>query len=122
MKIWIDGGIVGEGEARVPVTDHGLLYGDGVFEGIRVYGGRVFRLDDHLARLEARVAAEELLTRQNRVTVEVTEKEGKRKVPGVFWDTGTTHRPADVLDTCFALLFLKRATRDMVPTAAVTGG
>jgi len=53
VKIWIDGGIVEEGEARVPVTDHGLLYGDGVFEGIRVYGGRVFRLDDHLARLEA---------------------------------------------------------------------
>ena len=53
MKIWIDGEIVGEGEALIPVTDHGLLYGDGLFEGIRVYGGRVFRLDDHLARLQA---------------------------------------------------------------------
>ena len=53
MKIWIDGEIVGEGEALIPVTDHGLLYGDGLFEGIRVYGGRVFRLDDHLSRLQA---------------------------------------------------------------------
>ena len=37
----------------MPVTDHGLLYGDGLFEGIRVYGGRVFRLDAHLARFAA---------------------------------------------------------------------
>jgi branched-chain amino acid aminotransferase len=47
---WIDGAIVPAREARIPVRDHGLLYGDGVFEGIRVRGGRVFRLDDHLAR------------------------------------------------------------------------
>jgi branched-chain amino acid aminotransferase len=53
MKVWIDGDIVDGSEARIPVTDHGLLYGDGVFEGIRVYAGRVFRLDDHLARLAA---------------------------------------------------------------------
>ncbi len=52
MKVWIDGRVVDGAEARVPVTDHGLLYGDGVFEGIRAYGRRVFRLDDHLTRLE----------------------------------------------------------------------
>jgi branched-chain amino acid aminotransferase len=59
MKVWIDGRIVSEEEARVPVTDHGLLYGDGVFEGIRVCAGRVFRLHKHLARLAvgARVLA-----------------------------------------------------------------
>jgi len=51
MKVWIDGAIVEGGEARVPVTDHGFLYGDGVFEGIRVSRGRVFRLADHLRRL-----------------------------------------------------------------------
>ena len=51
MKVWIDGRIVAADEARVPVLDHGLLYGDGVFEGIRAYGRAVFRLDDHLARL-----------------------------------------------------------------------
>ena len=50
---WIDGGIVPLAEARVPVTDHGLLYGDGLFEGIRVFDGRVFRLDDHMARFSA---------------------------------------------------------------------
>jgi branched-chain amino acid aminotransferase len=47
---WVDGRVVGLAEARIPVSDHGLLYGDGIFEGIRVYGGRVFRLDRHLAR------------------------------------------------------------------------
>jgi branched-chain amino acid aminotransferase len=51
MKVWIDGAIVPASEAKVPVLDHGLLYGDGVFEGIRAYGRAVFRLDDHLARL-----------------------------------------------------------------------
>jgi len=51
MKVWIDGAIVPVGEARIGVLDHGLLYGDGVFEGIRAYGRAVFRLDDHLARL-----------------------------------------------------------------------
>lgn len=51
MKVWIDGAIVDAADARIPVLDHGLLYGDGVFEGIRAYGRAVFRLDDHLARL-----------------------------------------------------------------------
>jgi len=53
MKVWIDGKVVegGSSEARISVTDHGLLYGDGLFEGIRVYGGRVFRLPDHLERI-----------------------------------------------------------------------
>jgi branched-chain amino acid aminotransferase len=51
VKVFIDSRIVDGPEARVPVTDHGLLYGDGVFEGIRSFAGRIFRLDDHLARL-----------------------------------------------------------------------
>jgi branched-chain amino acid aminotransferase len=51
MKIWMDGKFVEEADARVPVTDHGLLYGDGIFEGIRIISGRVFRLDHHLERL-----------------------------------------------------------------------
>jgi branched-chain amino acid aminotransferase len=50
MKVWIDGRVVDGSEARVPVSDHGLLYGDGVFEGIRIYGRSVFRLDTHLQR------------------------------------------------------------------------
>ncbi len=51
MKIWIDGKYYAKEEARISVFDHGLLYGDGVFEGIRVYGGRVFRLEEHVRRL-----------------------------------------------------------------------
>jgi branched-chain amino acid aminotransferase len=49
--VWIEGRIVDVAEARIPVTDHGLLYGDGLFEGIRVYGRQVFRLPDHLRRI-----------------------------------------------------------------------
>jgi branched-chain amino acid aminotransferase len=51
MIIYLDGKFVPEGEAKISVFDHGLLYGDGVFEGIRAYNGRVFRLDEHLDRL-----------------------------------------------------------------------
>ncbi len=51
MKIYLNGDIVEEKDAKVSVFDHGYLYGDGVFEGIRSYSGRVFRLDEHLDRL-----------------------------------------------------------------------
>jgi branched-chain amino acid aminotransferase len=49
--IWIDGEWHDRASAKVSVFDHGLLYGDGVFEGIRVYSGKVFRLREHLERL-----------------------------------------------------------------------
>lgn len=49
--IYVDGEFVSREHAKVSVFDHGLLYGDGIFEGIRVYGGRVFRLDAHMRRL-----------------------------------------------------------------------
>jgi len=51
MKIFIDGAYYDQADAKISVFDHGLLYGDGVFEGIRVYNGRVFLLDEHLDRL-----------------------------------------------------------------------
>ncbi len=50
-KIWIDGKFHEKEQATVSVFDHGLLYGDGIFEGIRAYGGRVFRLRQHVDRL-----------------------------------------------------------------------
>ncbi|MDB4384152.1 aminotransferase class IV [Akkermansiaceae bacterium] len=50
-KIWLDGTIVDEADAKISVFDHGLLYGDGIFEGIRFYNGRVFRLTEHIERL-----------------------------------------------------------------------
>jgi branched-chain amino acid aminotransferase len=49
--IYIDGKFYPESDAKISVFDHGLLYGDGVFEGIRFYNGRVFRLEEHLQRL-----------------------------------------------------------------------
>ncbi len=53
MRIYVDGTLRTRDDAMVSVFDHGLLYGDGVFEGIRIYGRRVFRLDGHLDRLYA---------------------------------------------------------------------
>lgn len=57
MKIYIDGQLHAREDARISVFDHGLLYGDGVFEGLRIYARRVFRLDAHLARLFASAKA-----------------------------------------------------------------
>ena len=51
LIIYLNGDFVSNEEAKVSVFDHGLLYGDGVFEGIRFYNGRVFKLDEHLQRL-----------------------------------------------------------------------
>lgn len=51
MKIYIDGNFLPEEHAKISVFDHGLLYGDGVFEGIRFYNGRVFKCEEHIDRL-----------------------------------------------------------------------
>lgn len=51
MQIYVNGELVPAAQATVSVFDHGLLYGDGAFEGIRAYGGRIFRLREHVARL-----------------------------------------------------------------------
>jgi branched-chain amino acid aminotransferase len=61
-KIYINGKLFDKADAKVSVYDHGLLYGDGVFEGIRVYAGKVFRLKEHLDRLydSARAVALEI--------------------------------------------------------------
>ncbi len=51
LKVYINGTLYDKDDAKISVYDHGLLYGDGVFEGIRSYGGKVFRLQEHLDRL-----------------------------------------------------------------------
>lgn len=51
LKVWIDGKFYDKDDAKVSVYDHGLLYGDGVFEGIRVYNGRIFECQAHIRRL-----------------------------------------------------------------------
>lgn len=57
MKVYIDGEFKEKTDAKVSVFDHGFLYGDGVFEGIRAYNGRVFMLDEHINRLFASMNA-----------------------------------------------------------------
>ncbi|MEO0795050.1 MAG: branched-chain-amino-acid transaminase [Verrucomicrobiota bacterium] len=52
MKVYLNGEFVDQADAKVSVFDHGFLYGDGIFEGIRLYDGNVFKLDEHLERLE----------------------------------------------------------------------
>src|SRR5262245_23725567 len=51
LKVYIGGKLYDKADAKISVFDHGLLYGDGVFEGIRSYSGRVFRLEQHITRL-----------------------------------------------------------------------
>jgi branched-chain amino acid aminotransferase len=51
LKVWIDGKFYDKADAKISVYDHGLLYGDGVFEGIRAYKGKIFEVDAHLNRL-----------------------------------------------------------------------
>ena len=51
MKVWLNGQLVDKGKAKLTVFDHGTLYGDGVFEGIRVYGGKIFQCHAHMNRL-----------------------------------------------------------------------
>jgi len=70
MEIYIDGQYYVQDEAKISVFDHGLLYGDGVFEGIRSYNGRVFKLNEHLERLYESACAI-LLT----IPISITEME-----------------------------------------------
>ena len=57
LKVYINGTLFDKDDAKISVYDHGLLYGDGVFEGIRSYAGKVFKLDEHLQRLWASAKA-----------------------------------------------------------------
>src|SRR4051812_3936240 len=74
-KIYIDGKFYSEADAKVSVFDHGLLYGDGIFEGIRFYNGRVFRLEQHLGRLwnSARSICLEIPMRRQEMTEALLE-------------------------------------------------
>jgi branched-chain amino acid aminotransferase len=82
-RIWINGKYYDKADAKISVYDHGLLYGDGVFEGIRIYSGRIFKLKDHLVRLydSARSIALEIpisrdeMTRVVEEVVKTNEKE-----------------------------------------------
>jgi len=73
MKIYINGGLVEKEEAKISVFDYGLLYGDGIFEGIKAYNGRIFRLKEHLYRLWASAKAINL-------TIPVQQKEIEKSI------------------------------------------
>lgn len=82
-KVYINGLLYNKNDAKVSVYDHGLLYGDGVFEGLRIYGGKVFRLREHIDRLyesarhiklEIPLSAQALMSDVND-TVKANEKE-----------------------------------------------
>lgn len=79
--IWIDGTFHDRDSAKISVFDHGLLYGDGVFEGMRTYNGKVFRLREHIQRLydSAKAIAMTVpisMDQMEAVTVEVVERSG----------------------------------------------
>jgi len=73
--VWIDGRLVSPDEAMVSVYDHGLLYGDGIFEGIRVYGGRIFKMKSHLDRLWGGCEAIRLTPALSRAELEAALRE-----------------------------------------------
>lgn len=71
MKIYLDGQLVDKADAKISVFDHGLLYGDGIFEGIRLYDGNIFRLDEHLERFE--YSAKALMLKMPWTRAEISE-------------------------------------------------
>jgi len=73
LLIYFNGKFVPKNEARTSIYDHGFLYGDGVFEGIRAYNGRVFRLDEHLDRMYDSAKAIDL-------TVPISKEEMKKAI------------------------------------------
>jgi branched-chain amino acid aminotransferase len=79
MKIYVDGEYYAENEAKVSVFDHGLLYGDGIFEGIRFYKGRVFKLPEHMERLWESARAIALTIPLTRVEMEAALLETIRR-------------------------------------------
>jgi len=82
MKIYIDGNFLDEKSAKISVFDHGLLYGDGIFEGIRAYNGRVFKLKEHIDRLfySAKAIMLEIPISHAQMTTDVVETCRKNKI------------------------------------------
>ncbi|MGE5609987.1 MAG: branched-chain-amino-acid transaminase [Bacillota bacterium] len=83
LKIWIDGKFFDKADAKVSVYDHGLLYGDGVFEGIRVYNGKIFECEAHLKRLYD-------LARAIRLNIPITPEQFRQAMEQTFKINGFT--------------------------------
>ena len=84
QKVYLDGEFVPEEEAKISVFDHGLLYGDGVFEGIRIYNRRAFMLDEHLKRLYAGAKV---------IRLDIPLSAEELKEQGLRGRTGQRHHP-----------------------------
>lgn len=86
MEVYINGKYYSKEEAKVSVFDHGFLYGDGVFEGIRVYGGKVFKLNEHLKRLydSAKHIMLEIPLAQEKMFQEVLDVVKRNKIPDAY--------------------------------------
>jgi len=84
--VYLNGELVPQDEARVSVFDHGLLYGDGVFEGIRAYGGRPFKLAEHVERLyhSAQAIRLEIPLRPDQMTAAVEETLGANQLTEAY--------------------------------------
>ena len=84
--VYLNGEFVRKNEAKISVFDHGFLYGDGVFEGIRAYGGRVFRLQSHLQRLweSAKAIALKIPLSKEKLTEKVLESLRKNKLKDAY--------------------------------------
>ena len=92
MKIYVDGTLYDKDDAKISVFDHGFLYGDGVFEGIRAYEGNVFRLKEHIERLfrSAKTIALDMPMTQAEMTQAVldTLPDVARRIPRLFAGVG----------------------------------
>ena len=98
LKIWIDGELLPKRDAKISVYDHGLLYGDGVFEGIRVYGGKIFEPAAHLRRLYD--SAKSL-----RLTIPLTVDEMRAAIERTFRANG--------FDACYIRVIVTRGAGDL---------
>lgn len=98
MKVWLNGQFVPEEEAKISVFDHGLLYGDGVFEGIRAYDGYVFKLDRHIDRLydSAKAIALEIPLTKEQMTEAVLETLRVNKLRSSYIRPIVTRGPGDL--------------------------
>ncbi|CAN5373818.1 branched-chain-amino-acid transaminase [soil metagenome] len=98
LKIWLDGQLVDQANAKISVYDHGLLYGDGVFEGIRVYHGKLFEIQTHLRRLYDSAKA-------IRLSIPITQEEMKAAIV-------QTYR-ANNFDDCYVRVVVTRGVGDL---------
>lgn len=98
MKVYLNGQFVPEEEAKISVFDHGLLYGDGVFEGIRAYNGYVFKLDRHLDRLydSAKAIALQVPLPKEQMTQAILETLRINKLRSAYIRPIVTRGPGDL--------------------------